>query len=340
MSTLEQDLTQAMTRYAEGAPDDLGLLSRVQAGSRRRTRNRRVGLVLGAAAAVVAVVAVTTSPFGLPKAQSQYADPTGFLVDSRDLALRFPLTPSYLPPGLGDRPPLIEETGHHGSAQYLLGSSSGVQVAIYHSEKPIAQQGTATTVDGRTATQWCDTRGCNLAWQRGPSFYVMVWATGPGSAAAGLPVARQVAESLRDEPIVHRPTLVLGLTPAEGCMLVDPHGLRTSMNPVDLQGARATCPVTAAVYTTEEAAAAGFADRVGEPTSVGGYQGWLQERDSSLPVRRGDPSAAPSTETLPLWVAVLELRDGRRLAVSTPRTGGWNREALDRFVRAIIVPSA
>ncbi|HTL24529.1 MAG TPA: hypothetical protein VL281_10910, partial [Mycobacteriales bacterium] len=118
MSTLEQDLADVMAAFAEGAPDDLGLLSRVQAGSRRRTRNRRIGaaVALGGLAAAVAVVAV--GPVSVPRAQNRYADPTGFLVDSRDLQLSFPLTPSYLPPGL-DAAPLLEETGHFGTAEYI-----------------------------------------------------------------------------------------------------------------------------------------------------------------------------------------------------------------------------
>jgi hypothetical protein len=109
------------------------------------------------------------------------------------------------------------------------------------------------------------------------------------------------------------------------------------MNPVDLSGDAATCPVEASVYTTQDATEAGYADAVGEPVTVGGYPGWLQERDPVVNETHGDAAVTPVTSHQ--WLAVLRLRDGRRLVVVTPRTGGWDRTELDRFVRAIIVPT-
>jgi hypothetical protein len=319
MSTLEQDLADVMASFAEGAPDDLGLLSRVQAGSRRRTRNRRVGAAVGIGAVAAAVAVVAVGPVSIPRAQNRYADPTGFLVDSRDLELRFPLTPSFLPPGL-DVTPRLEETGHYGTASYLLGGQGGVQVRVSHYETQPAVRGAETTVDGEPAAISCTDTQCSLGWQRRPGLYVVVAVNAPGGDPSSL--AHQVAEGLRDEPIVHRPRLVLGLTPAKGCLLNDPVGLSTTMNPVDLAGTRQACPVSAAVYRPDELGQAGFAEGTGKATTVGGYDGWLSEQ------------GRPAT-----WVAVLELRDGRRLVVQTPSSAPWNRAALDRFVRAVIVPA-
>jgi hypothetical protein len=334
MSTLEQDLADVMAAFAEGAPDDLGLLTRVQAGSRRRTRNRRIGAAVGIGALAAAVAVVAVGPVSVPRAQNRYADPTGFLVDSRDLALRFPLTPSYLPPGLAPTP-LLEETGHFGTAEYLRGDGARHQVYVSHAERAYPADGSPTAVSGRPATQKCDDNQCSLTWQRAPELFVMVVVTPATSDTAA--IAHQVAEGLTDTPVVHRPLLVLGLTPAKGCVLNDPVGLSTSMNPIDLPDDAATCPVNASVHSKEEAAQAGFPDAAGERVTVGGYAGWLQERDPVVNETHGDAAVTPTASHQ--WLAVLELRDGRRLVVLTPRTGGWDREELDRFVRAIIVPA-
>jgi hypothetical protein len=334
MSTLEQDLTQAMAAFAEGAPDDLGLLSRVQAGSRRRTRNRRIGVAVGIGALAAAVAVVAVGPVSVPRAQNRYADPTGFLVDSRDLELRFPLTPTYLPPGQYSSP-VLEETGHYGSAEYLLGNSVRYQVYVNHAEHAFPSLGSPTTVSGKPGTRACDANSCSVTWQRTSRMFVLV-VVSPASPEAGV-FAQQVADGLTDTPIVHHPRLVLGLTPKQGCLLDDPIGLRTSMNPVDLPDDAATCPVAASLLTKEEAAQNGYHDGVGQPVHVGGYPGWLQQLDPGINETRGDPTVVQRYAHQ--WQAVLELQDGRRLVVLTPRTGGWDRDELDRFVKAIIVPA-
>jgi hypothetical protein len=334
MSTLEQDLADVMASFAEGAPDDLGLLSRVQAGSRRRTRDRRIGAAVGIGALAAAVAVVAVGPVSVPHAQNRYADPTGFLVDSRDLELRFPLAPGFLPDGL-DPDPQLEETGHYGTASYQFGGRSGLQLRISHYDTAPPVRGAAATVDGKPAALSCSEIACSLAWQRREGLYVVVSVTAPGGDPTRL--AQQVAEGLTDTPIVHRPRLVLGLTPAKGCLLNDPVGLRTLLNPVDLPEDAATCPVDVSVLTKQEAAQGGYADGVGEPVHVGGYPGWLQELDPGVNETHGDPAVVQRFAHQ--WLAVLQLRDGRRLVVLTPRTGGWDRDELDRFVRAIVVPA-
>jgi hypothetical protein len=146
---------------------------------------------------------------------------------------------------------------------------------------------------------------------------------------------------LRDEPIVHRPHLVLGLTPARGCLLNDPRATATSMNPVDIAG---SCPVSAEVLDHAGAAQAGYNDGEGQAVHLGGYDGWLQERTEffgGMPgASRGLSAPHTRASAIPMWVAVLRLEDGRRLVVQTPSTSPWNRTELDRFVRAIGVPSA
>ena len=335
MSTLEQDLTEAMAAFAEGAPDDLGLLSRVQAGSRRRTRNRRIGAAVGIGALAAAVALVAVGPVSVSRAQNRYADPTGFLVDSRDLALRFPLTPTYLPPPGAYSSPLLEETGHYGTAHYMFGTSVQYQVYVNHAEQPFDVTGSPTTVHGSPGTRRCDANSCAVTWQRAPGLFVEVLVS---PVTADAPVfAQQVAAGLTDTPIVHRPRLVLGLTPKHGCVLEDPVGLRTSMNPIDLPEAAATCPVEVSVLSPQEAAQNGYRDGVGQRVHVGGYAGWLQELDPGTNETRGDPTV--TQRYAHQWLAVLELQDGRRLVVLTPRTGGWNRTELDRFVKAVIVPA-
>ena len=311
MTSIEQVLADIYAAVALEAPDDLGLLSRVQVASLRRSRSRHLGAVVVALTAVTAVaVGASVLPGGTSHA-NRFADPTGFLVDNRDAASTFPLTPSYLPSGAKMAPQLDVYT-NYGEANYL-----DVGVDIRYASTPSGVTGTPTTFGGKPGQLSCPRPGdaCRLSWQRSPGTYVTV------QSDLSEAETRRIAQGLRDQPIVQKPKIVFGLLPATGCHLTQIIPNSTVYNPID--GGQA-CPVSVQVLQRNEPEhPVGPSQVIERSASIGGYSGKL---------------IAQQDQARQYWQAILALPDGRRLVVNTPQGHGWNRNELDRFVRAIIVP--
>jgi|GEM_PF-6288867 len=311
MTSLDQALTETFAAVAQQAPDDLGLLSRVQVATKRRTRSRRVVVLAGGLAAATAVVAVGLNvlPGGRTHAD-RFADPTGFLVDNRSAERAFPFTLSYLPAGVtGD--PMLDVYNNYGYAEFEPGG-----VRISYAAAPGSAKGIATTVDGKPGRLSCGGAGpCLLSWRRSATTYVTVQTDSTEAET------RRIAEGLRDEPIIQKPKVVLGLLPAVGCHLSLITSSSTVYNPID--GGQA-CPVSVEVLSRGDAeTSVGPVTVIADPATIGGYTGKLVGYASDIEQ---------------FWQATLDLGGGRRLVVRAPQGHGWDRGELDRFVRAIIVP--
>lgn len=325
MSSLEQDLTELFTTVAGQAPDDPALLGKVRAGTRRRALRRRTGAALAAVAVLAGGALVATS---LPSrgTASRYADPSGFLVDGRGLSLTFPLSPSYLPAGLAARTPRLRASGGVDEASWDCGvcmAPMPAQVVVYVGSSPdvLGPPGSPTTVGPRPASVTClsSDRRCDLSWKRAPGQYVRVQGVNQAASIAAL---RRVAEGLRNEPVVHRPRLVLGLVPRAGCRLESATDRRTELVGDSLETA---CNVRVDLLTPQDLASGQHHDGEGEPVTLGGHRGFLRTSNQGL-------SVAPSLE------ALLDAGGGSHLLVTVPDGHGWDRIELDRFVAAIGLP--
>lgn len=333
MTGLEQHLTGLMTAHAEHAPNDVGLLSRVQAASTRRTRVRRFG-ALGLAVAIVAGVALGASVLTRGKPQAdRFTDPTGFLVDGRNRVASFPLTPTYLHPRLSERPSLdpYDAEGRYGSATWRFPKVPGTgapqdTITLLPTPPREFPGATSVVVAGRPGhqSQDCSALVCTLTWQRGPAQFAQVYVTSASGGAKD--EAYRVAAGLVDKPVVVRPALVLGLVPGRGCGMQMPRGLDDGSAYTSYFGSN-RCAVSAAVEPLDDQAP----PPGGKPVVLGGRAGTLRE-DTLRTQRNGAPVGAP------VWLARFPLAEGRVLLVTVPRDSGWNRAELDRFVRAIIVP--
>lgn len=316
MTTLEQALTDTFAGLADEAPHDLGLLSRVQAATSRRTRARRLSYVVSSLAAVALVaVGLTAMPFGEAKAD-RFTDPTGFLVDNRGAEQRFPFTPSYLPSTVTGSVSL-DVYERYGDARYVGGAQLFLSFRLDSDQQAL---GDPVTVNGRPGVARCAGGSCYVEWQRKPQQYVTV-----ASSSLSQEEVLRIAEGLKDDPMVQRPRIVVGLLPPDGCHLNPVQPDVTSFNPVDSQK---TCPVVVQLAATGSTVPpTGNAATVLESSArIGGYTGKLSELvDASLGGRH-------------FFYAELAVPDGRTLVVTTPSDGRWDRDELDRFVRAIVLP--
>ncbi len=333
MTDHETRLVDLMTARAQDAPDDLGLLSRVQAASARRTRVRRYG-ALGAALATVAGVALGASVLtdGKPAAD-RFADPTGFLVDGRGRVAQFPLTPTYLHPRLSDQVSLnpLDAEGVYGSATWQFPKVAGTgapqdMVTVLPSAPKEFPGATSVTVNGVPGRQSgdCGALTCTITWERDPQQVVQVYVLAASGGAKE--EAYRVAGGLVDRPIVVRQALVLGLVPDGDCVLQMPRGFRDGTAATSYNG-DSRCRVGAVL----EAVDTGPARPAGEAVVLGVRSGTLRET-SITETRNGVPTM------LPFWSVSFPVGDDRVLEVTVPRDSGWTRKALDRFVGAIELP--
>lgn len=340
MTGLEQHLTSLMTAQAEQAPDDLGLLSRVQAAGARRTRVRR-WTALGAVVATVAGVALGASVLtGGKPAADRFTDPTGFLVDGRGLEYRLPFTPSPLPEEY--RLGIPDAIRQDGLLVFTwVGKSGHLVVITVGSAAPASFRPGRETVNGAPAQVGCDReRGvCGVSFLRAPGQFVTI------NTGRTVQEPLALARNLLEQDLVLRPKIVLGLVPAHGCFLSTPRYTgETNLQSTDRRPS-SPCPVIVRVVDSDPSPdvelPAGGAPGVSQTrtrTTVGGYSATLYETTQVL--KPGDRR----TENFPdgtyiTWTVVIHLQDGRYLAVEyVPKRNGWNREELDRFVRAIIIP--
>lgn len=320
MNLTEQQLTRALTFHADDAPTALGLLSAVHARSRRRHRRRATAGAL-AVTASLAVGAAGLAVTGLPDRPSEAvlawedAAASAFLTPV-DLRPTFPLTPGYLPPDVQTVPRLSLERGV-ASAEWESRSSgadgplSGITATVFLTppEADVRVAAEPVDINGKSGSLMRYTGASTVVlWQRGPQQWVYVQGVSPVSEQETLTFAR----SLRDQPVQQPSSFHVDLVP-DGFVLAElrPTGLTLGPaaglpNPQDDPRA-----VVVSVRRASEST-----DGRGTPVRVGQRSGWLT-RDSGR------------------FQLVLRLDGDRRLEISTPSTGQWDRTELARFADGV-----
>jgi hypothetical protein len=153
---LEDDLRTTLREHADEPAVRPDLLDAVRGGIRRA--NRRRAAVLGAAVLLVATISVPVvvtngrSPAPVPL-QSAPADPTAGWERPRVDPPTFPLTPEWVPDGLGA--PQVNQGGRSVRLSYERGSTEHVEVEVGQEPGSWWAEGDgsdrATTVSGRPA---------------------------------------------------------------------------------------------------------------------------------------------------------------------------------------------
>ena len=320
MNLTEHELPNLLREHASEAPGAEGLLAAVHTRSRRKARRRSaVGAMATVAvfSATVSVVAVTGDRTGREEVVLawQNASHSNFLVPT-DLRPSFPLTPSYLPPGLDTDARLSAERGVQTASwerveRGLDGPLSGLWVTVSPKEPDEDVRVPAEPVDvgGTTAALRRYEAMTALTWQRTPQQWVHVSSFAPVTEAQTLSFAR----SLRDEPVQEEASFELDVTPAD-FVLAAHQGTGLTLGPPDGSPNPQDDPrsVVVAVRRASEATDGG-----GIPVRVGERSGWLNEANGR-------------------YQLVLRVAGNLRLDVSTPSDGRWNREELARFVDGIM----
>jgi hypothetical protein len=272
-----------------------------------------VAAVFTATASIVAVAGGRTGSGEVVLAW-QNASQSNFLVQT-DLRPSFPLTPSYLPPGLDADPRLSAERGTQTAAWERVerghdGTLSGLSVTVSPNEPDQDVRVPAEPVDiGGTTADLRRHEAMNaLTWQRAPQQWVHVSSFAPVTEAQTLSFAR----SLRDEPVQEKASFELDVTPAD-FVLAAYQGAGLTLGPPDGSPNPQDDPrsVVVAVRRASEAT-----DGRGTAVRVGERSGWLSDANGR-------------------YQLVLRLAGNLRLDVSTPSDGRWNREELARFVNGI-----
>lgn len=320
MNLTEQQLTRTLTSHADDAPTPDGLLSAVHARSRRRHRRRAAAGALTVAASL-AVGATALQVTALPDRRGeavlawQDAAASTFLTPV-DLRPTFPLTPGYLPPDVQTVPRLSLERGitsaeWENRSNGADGPLSGITATVFP---------TAPEADERATSEPVDINGASgslvrypgastvVVWQRGPQQWVYVQGVAPVSEQETLAFAR----SLQEQPVQQPSSFQIDLVP-DGFVLAElrPTGLTLGpagglLNPQDDPRA-----VVVSVRRASEST-----DGRGAPVRVGQRSGWLAQESGRFQL-------------------VLRLDADRRLEISTPSTGQWDRTELARFADGI-----
>lgn len=311
MSALEEDLTSMMTTYADGAPHDFGLLSRVQAQSARRTRARRLGVVATAAGlAGVLVVASQLTP-SHRSSLSVATDPSAFFTSGTELEIRFPFTVPSPPPGnklitAGEGQVTLSYTSNDTSLEVSVGRHPVVTPL----EAP-ANRSTAT-VHGRPATVDCAPGVCHVSWRAATGENVLLSLRDYG-ASAPRPAALGRAQELQHREQVVRPVLAPGLVP-KGCALAFADADST------LLYGEPQCDVAVTLATAT-------VRHRGRPVTIAGYRGDYRDR-----------GAVGSDMATPADLVELDLGSGRLLELRLPDGAPWNDSLLEAFVKAVRLP--
>lgn len=360
MSTLEHEIAAALHGGADKAPDDLGLLGRVQAVSRLRARRRRLAGVTCAVLAVsgigVGVGLREPARTPVPPSVEPTAAPTpagGFLVDGSELARRIRVSAGYLPPELDPTPQLYTvELDGYGEASWFMGATKAItdppQVVLKVSRHRPADLPRGEHVDvlgvagervcsgaagARDAVQTPD-KECTVSWKKSPQEWVTVRVTSYFGATG--PIAERIAGGVRDEDMVVRPFIVLGLVP-RGCVLRQPQRDATVLESPD--GGSSPCDVDVHLVAPGDVP---FVMVKGDPVTLGGYRGVLGHEtltssfQGSHPVGVAPPAA--TTTSRDVIEMSLDIGDGRRLVVTVADVPQWSTAELDRFVGAIVLP--
>lgn len=329
MPTVDEELTKLLQDRADRVPVDSQLLSKVQARSRRIAVRQRIGVAVAVAAAVAVVAAVpsvirATRNSSAPVVANSGKPTTGptpettddFLVKAPAVTPTFPMTPSYLPPGLpkrsigmtpGDLLQLVYTDGQPSSAH-------GITLEISPQESnPTGEASeidpnlitvTAVRVRGQPGTMHVAKDGSIgwVQWQRKPGQWASVAASGRWSNGSTL---LRVAQGLRDKPLGGTPVFTVALAP-RGYQLVlnEPYG-------VTLAGPDAP-DQQLAVYAVRSNPLNG----AGRPVTVGKNTGWLAKRDGE-------------------FLLVVRISASTYLSVTAPAQAAWNEDRLTRFAAGV-----
>lgn len=230
MRSIEEELTQVLHDQAESVPPDPRLLTAVKARSRQRAVRHRVALS-AAMAATVAVVIVPwqAAELGIhrPKDGQQAAAADGFLVDKPVSLPAFPLTPTYLPPGIQSESMTtsgssFELAGWWRGPKGVLDERSllvavGTEPGIWDSIPGLTAS--AQSVDGKPGklltqvpTEFNPGRYLTLEWERKPGKWVTVVT---GDTQDDLDVLLRIAGGLVDRPVTPKWTFAVTRQPAD-----------------------------------------------------------------------------------------------------------------------------
>ncbi len=151
MIDIDSRVRESLVSQAAHAPDGAELLGAVHARSRRYTVRRRL-VVGGLAAAVAVLVAVPLlDQSGGRRSTLQPAAPSNPVVLEKgpEPTLSFPLTPSWLPPGLTE-PKLRIGPGTNGSVSYAAAGNDSLAISIddhdWTTDPPVASDQVVPTI--------------------------------------------------------------------------------------------------------------------------------------------------------------------------------------------------
>lgn len=316
MNQLEDDLTVAFQDLAAIAPPGVHLAQAARQRSRRLVRRRRVAGAAGLAGVLglgaIGASALTPGPSRPRDVLGSVTSTSDFLVPAGDLSSRFPLTPSYFPPGIQTTPRLVFSQGQAFVADWELtapgrdGPLSGLEITVADHPTPSQGPHESTDIDGTPATVTTGTGLVQVAWQRQPKQWVAV--TGFNTVASNAEVLR-VARSLRDSAIVQPSDLHLRYQPRDFVLLdFNPGGL--TLGP---QTRAAGSDPSVSVYARR---ADPQIDGRGEAVRVGDRDGWLEASHG-------------------VYDLVLVLSEQVRLEVITSSSTPWNRDELARFAGGV-----
>ncbi|HKD96965.1 MAG TPA: hypothetical protein VKB69_05110 [Micromonosporaceae bacterium] len=253
--TFEDDVRDTLLAHADDAPSGAGTLDAVRARE-RRLRTHRVGVA--AAVTVLAVATAVTVPYALssgrhgsgnipagagtvavhptspsntqstkpatvkPSAVPSHAsrvplEPATFAM------VKFPLTPTNTPPGLG-APTVGRDAGPDIRLVYLADEQNTYMVANVGARKPLdLAKGSAehTTIRGHAATIYTDGLTISILWQLDDGKWVSVEAHGSFTKAQ----IKQYAVGLEETPMP-APALPFNVAKA-------PHGYQVAFQEID-----------------------------------------------------------------------------------------------------------
>ncbi len=323
MPTVEDELTDLLSRRAAALPANPRLLAEVKARSHRNAVRHRVGVAVLAAAAVVAVAVVPWVVLGgadgpaVTAIGSPASGPSVFLAKAPPVTPSFPLTPAHLPAGLTPHPVLSHEPGMFlASYASMHGGGSGIDLQTFAIRQPPDQSrpALAATVHGHPAVLVVDvaTRYASVTWLAKPAQWVKVtgyneWGTRE--------VVLGIANSLRDKAMTGAPQFKVALAPPGFALDSYFPGGITLSPPAGRPKPPASSPAGIAVQVHRGSAAT--AGR-GKSVRVGSHAGWLA-------------TARDGTYHL-----VLTISDALQLEVTAPPASApWNADELGRFAAGI-----
>lgn len=334
MPSVEDELTQVLRHHAETVPLNHSLLTTVKARSRRSTITHRIALTAAVAAAVTAaaVLPSVAADLGIHQRQSQQqaGAPSQFLVAAPPFTSTFPLTATYLPPGLQAPPLMSAEPGIMNASYQTVQANQagitaiGINVAILHTKvlpprnpalDPSSQQSISVTVRGHPATFVQDKKPAangpgDVTWQFRPGEWVSVSGmNGYGSRETVL----RVAEGLVDKAVTPASYFTVELAP-RGFVVAQWSDVGLTLGPSDGKPDAFGDPRAIRIQVDR---ANKVVDGLGKPVTVGNHSGWLQANGNGG------------------FGLTLKISATTRLTIATPWGVPWDEDEFMRFAVGI-----